>query len=159
MNYTQLTELMENSYSDVYFKSGEFAEFMQAALAAAFYNKPPAKKDNEKYLSIVRNIAAISKNQHKSIEWGLIIIGVVLGIMFNNRGVLGLLPVIGNLEYSIAIFKFIDNERALKISFAVLVIMFAVFNMYIMNFVGVAANAVVLSTTVINIVKGSNDDK
>ena len=39
-----------------------------------------------------------------------IIIGVVLGIMFNNRGVLGLLPVIGNLEYSIAIFKFIDKR-------------------------------------------------
>ena len=68
MNYTQLTELMENSYSDVYFKSGEFAEFMQAALAAAFYNKPPAKKDNEKYLSIVRNIANVTYEREKTLN-------------------------------------------------------------------------------------------
>ena len=79
--------------------------------------------------------------------------------MFNNRGIIGLLPVIGNLEYSIAIFKFKDNERALKISFAVSVVLFAIFNTYILNFVGVAANAVILITTIINIVKGSGKNK
>ena len=110
-------------------------------------------------VSIVRNLVAISKKQNKAVEWGLIIIGVVLGVVFNNRGIIGLLPVIGNLEYSIAIFKFKDNERALKISFAVSVVLFAIFNTYILNFVGVAANAVILITTIINIVKGSGKNK
>jgi hypothetical protein len=57
---------VEKSYSDIYFKSGEFAEFMDAALAAAFYNKSPAKKDNEKYLSIVRNIADVTYVREES---------------------------------------------------------------------------------------------
>lgn len=68
MKYTELSEFMEKSYSDVYFKSDEFAEFMDAALAAAFYNKPPAKKDNEKYLSIVRNIANVTYTREKNIN-------------------------------------------------------------------------------------------
>ena len=66
MKYSELSEFMEKSYSDIYFKSGEFAEFMDAALAAAFYNKPPAKKDNEKYLSIVRNIANVTYVREES---------------------------------------------------------------------------------------------
>ena len=72
-------------------------------------------------VSIFRNVAAIKGSESKLIQWILVIAGVVLGIAFNNRGAIGLLPVIGNLEYSIAVFKFKDNERALKIAFLIVV--------------------------------------
>lgn len=38
--------------------------------------------------------------KNKALEWMLILAGVVLGIIFNNRGLLGWLPIIANLEYS-----------------------------------------------------------
>ena len=71
----------------------------------------------------------------------------MFGLYFNNRGIVGLLPVIANSEYSIAIFRFKDNERALKISFLVCIVLFSIFNAYIMNYVGVVTNGVVFVST------------
>ena len=104
-------------------------------------------------VSILRNFAAIRKVNNKFVEWLLVILGVVLGIAFNNRGLVGLLPVIGNLEYTLAIFRFKDNERALKISFLICVAVYVIFNAAIQNYVGVAADLTVIITTAIVLCK------
>ncbi len=98
-------------------------------------------------VSVVRNIAATRKNNPKALEWILVILGVVLGIVFNNRGIYGWLPIIANLEYSIAVFRFKDNERVLKAAFAVCVLLFAAFNVVLLNFVGLVTNLVVFVST------------
>ena len=104
-------------------------------------------------VSILRNCVAIAKVNSKIVEWGLILFGVVFGLYVNNLGLIGVLPVIANSEYSVAIFKFKDNERALKISFLVCIVLFSIFNLYIKNFVGVATNAVVFASTAAFLVK------
>ena len=104
-------------------------------------------------VSILRNFVAIRKINSAFVEWSLVILGVGLGIGFNNLGLIGFLPVVANLQYTLAVFKFKDNERALKISFAVCIGMFAVFNLAIYNFVGVASNLVVLGTTLVMLFK------
>ena len=81
------------------------------------------------------------------------LLGVVLGLAWNNLGWIGLLPVAANLEYTLAVFKFKDNERALKISFAICIGLFAVFNLAILNFVGFCSNMVVMATTLAMIFK------
>ena len=73
--------------------------------------------------------------------------------MFNNRGVLGLLPVIANLEYSLAVFRFQDNEAALKAAMLLSVLMFTVFNVAILNIVGAVANFGLAVVTAIFLVK------
>ena len=104
-------------------------------------------------VSILRNFVAIRKINSAFVEWSLVILGVGLGIGFNNLGLIGFLPVVANLQYTLAVFKFKDNERALKISFAVCIGMFAAFNLAIYNFVGVASNLVVLGTTLVILFK------
>jgi len=104
-------------------------------------------------VSFFRNLAAMREKQSKWLEYTLIVMGVVLGIAFNNRGVGGLLPVIGNLQYSIAVFRFQDNERALKISFSIAVFTFVVFNAVLLNIVGVISNTVVLISTIVYLCK------
>ena len=104
-------------------------------------------------VSVLRNFAAIRNINKKWVEWSLIALGVVLGIFFNNLGFMGLLPVIANLEYSLAIFRFKDNERALKISFLFAVILFIIFNFVIWNFVGVICNAIIAVTILIFLFK------
>ena len=99
-------------------------------------------------VAILRNLAAMKGIKNKVVEWTLVILGVVLGVAFNNRGLAGWLPVIGNLEYSIAVFKFKDDERSLKVAFLISVLMFAAFNVVIMNIVGLIVNAVVVISTV-----------
>ena len=104
-------------------------------------------------VSILRNFVAIKKVNNKAVEWFLAALGVVLGLCFNNLGVLGLLPVVANLQYTLCVFRFKDNERALKISFLICIAMFAVFNLVIYNVVGTISNLVVLITTLIAVLK------
>ena len=104
-------------------------------------------------VSILRNFAAIANLKSRYIQWGLIIFGVVFGLYVNNRGLAGLLPVLANSQYSVAIFCLKDNERALKMSFLLCVALFSVFNACIFNFVGVATNAVVFVSTAAYLIK------
>ena len=100
-------------------------------------------------VSVLRNLAAIRKIESKALEWTLVAMGVVLGILFNNLGLVGYLPVIANLQYTLVVFRCGENERALKISFMVAVTLFGIFNGFIYNFVGVGTNAFVLITGII----------
>jgi len=106
-------------------------------------------------VSIVRNLVAVKGEPSKATQWILILLGVALGLFFNNLGAVGWLPVISNLEYSIAVFRFKDNERGLKLAFLVNIALFAIFNAVIYNFVGLIANVVIFATTVMALVKTS----
>lgn len=100
-------------------------------------------------VGILRNLTAMQSRKIKWLELLLIAAGAVLGIVCNNRGLLGWLPVLGNLEYSAAVFYLKDRERLLKGAFILNMAMFAVFNAAILNFAGAAANAVVIVTTAV----------
>lgn len=104
-------------------------------------------------VAILRNLAAIKNVRSKAVEWTLILLGVVLGFLFNNRGLIGWLPIIANLEYSIAVFRFKDDERRLKIAFIINMLMFFVFGISIKNYVAAVGNIVVTVTTLISLLK------
>lgn len=104
-------------------------------------------------VAVFRNFAAMKNVKSKVLEWVLIMAGVVLGVLFNNRGLLGWLPVIANLEYSISVFKLRDNEKALKLAFIINMIMYAVFSAVIMNYVGVLSCSIIAVTTAISLIR------
>ncbi len=105
-------------------------------------------------VSIFRNVVAIRNVKSKVLTWLLLAAGVVLGVVFNNRGALGLLPVVGNLQYTLAIFWLRDKERLLKLSFLISGISFLIYNVVIYNFVGIVADFVVAVTTAAALLKG-----
>ena len=107
-------------------------------------------------VAILRNLAAMKGTKNKIIEWLLIILGVVLGAVFNNRGLLGWLPIIANLEYSIAVFRFRNNEKGLKIAFILNMLMYSVFSFVILNYVGAAANIFVAVTTAVSMFRDTH---
>ena len=106
-------------------------------------------------VAVLRNLAAIKKIKYKVVEWALVALGVGLGVWFNNRGLVGWLPIVANLEYSLAVFGFKESERWLKIAFIVNAALYSVFNVIISNYVGAAANAVVIIMTGISLIKGA----
>lgn len=110
-------------------------------------------------VAVFRNYAAIKNVKSKVLEWTLILAGVVLGIMFNNRGLLGLLPVVANFEYSIAVFRLKDNETALKIAFIANMLMYVVFHYVTLNYVGVVSCLVIAGITIVSLVRASKDAK
>ena len=107
-------------------------------------------------VAVLRNLAAMKRIQSKAVEWGLILLGVVLGFAFNNRGLLGWLPIAANLEYSVAVFRFRDRERSLKLAFIINMLMYSVFSFAIMNYVGAAGNIIVAVTTAVSLIRGKN---
>ena len=113
-------------------------------------------------VAVFRNLAAMKNVKSKVLEWALILAGVALGIAFNNRGLLGWLPIIANLEYSISVFRLKDNEMALKLAFIVNMIMYAVFSVVIMNYVGAVSCTVIAVTTALSLLrmnKGADSSK
>ena len=98
-------------------------------------------------IGIFRNFVAIRGIKNKILEWSLVIAGVVLGIAVNNRGFVGLLPVLANLEYTLVVFRFNNNDRALKIAFFISSLCYIIFNTAIMNYVGTVMDTIVLITT------------
>ena len=62
---------------------------------------------------------------------------------------------IANFQYSLAVFRFQDDERSLKKSFLVMVVMFAMFNLVIQNYVGILSNTAVFVSVVLSLSKGS----
>ena len=104
-------------------------------------------------ISVARNIAAIRKVENKLLEWVLIVLGVVLGLYFNNLGWVGWLPVIANLEYTLTVFHYKDNEYALKIAFLLNAVLFTIFNAFILNFIGVIGNIIIIISTAVFLIK------
>ena len=98
-------------------------------------------------ISLIRNFAAMKKLNTRWVEWSLVIAGVAVGLWVNNLGIIGLLPVVANLEYSLVVFRFKDNERALKWAFLVNLALFGVFNTALCNYVGALGNVVVFIMT------------
>ena len=110
-------------------------------------------------VSILRNCLAISKYQSKALEWALVISGVVFGIIFNNLGVFGWLPILANLEYTLAIFYIKDNERMMKVAFMINAFLFAIFNAVILNFVGIITNMIIVVVTLSFLIKSAKQAK
>ena len=110
-------------------------------------------------VAIFRNLAAMKESKSKIIEYMLILAGVVLGAVINNRGLIGWLPILANFEYSVAVFRFKDNERALKYAFTASSFMFAVFSFVILNYVGVVTNSIVAVTTAVSLIKEHIDNR
>ena len=104
-------------------------------------------------VAVFRNFAAMKNVKNKVLEWVLILAGVVLGIVFNNRGPMGWLPIVANLEYSVAVFRLRDNEKALKLAFIVNMILYAVFSAIILNYIGVLSCAVIAAATAVSLIK------
>lgn len=104
-------------------------------------------------ISVVRNLAAIYGVQNKAVEWGCVGSAVVLGLLFNNRGIIGWLPVIANFEYSLAVFRFKEDEIALKKALLLTLALYAAFNVAIKNYVGVLSNAVVFFSALVFLIR------
>ena len=110
-------------------------------------------------VSMIRNITAIGQKSSRLIEYLLIGLGVVLGIIFNNLGAIGWLPILANLEYSVSVFRFKSNERKLKIAFAVCIAFYIAFNVSISNYIGALSNLAVLATTLLALLKTRRESR
>ena len=142
---------MKVGLTDGYFRKRQSISQFIWGMSSIFLKGYSASVQN--FMTIVRNIFALKNDPSKLVQWGIIIGSVVLGIVFNNRGIMGFLPIIGNLEYSICVFYIKNNEKLLKISFLISVITFMIFNIYLLNIVGTITNIIIIISYLTSILK------
>ncbi len=104
-------------------------------------------------LALVRNILAIRKIHSDAAEWIILILGIVLGIAFNNLGLLGYLPVVANGLYTFSIFRISHNQTALRWAFLIYLVLYVIFDLFILNYVGAVATAIAIVSTAVSIIR------
>lgn len=83
-------------------------------------------------LSLVRNVLTYKRKLTKLLKYSLLILIVVLSIVFNNLGIVGYLPLIGTVVFTI----FIDSKDNFKfrLSLTFSVFMWLIYDVYIMSY-------------------------
>ena len=80
-------------------------------------------------------------NKSKLVESGLIVLGIGSSICYNNLGFIGWLPILASLCYSLAVFQFKNDGRALKLAPSVCIMLIGIFNIPIRSYAVAASNA------------------
>lgn len=89
-------------------------------------------------LAIVRNLLTIYGLGNRFTSVLLLIAAVVLGVRFNNRGIIGYLPIVANVSQSAVILSEKANVKMLKLVIAFASLCWVVFDLAIQAYTGAA---------------------
>ena len=103
------------------------------------------------FVSFVRNIVILFNKNNKLLSIIFIVLGLTLGLIFNNNGWLGLLPVISSLVYSVVVL-FSNNEIIIKIIICINNICWAIYCYAILLYTGLIFNIVALVFAIISLI-------
>ena len=114
-------------------------------------------------VSFFRNMRAATDKGGKWLEWLFLAIAVVVGVycnfwLPNTIGIwIGMIPILANVGYSLAVYFFGTDEFKLKFAFLLTNVVFGFFNLMIQNYVGFCTCVVVATTTAVFLIKSHKD--
>ena len=97
-------------------------------------------------IATVRNLLKAHGRFSGVIVWVTLVAQVAIGLLVNNRGLLGLLPVVATLEYTLAV-ALTDGVRAVKLALLVNILMWAAYGAMIGDWVGLSKSAFLMLLT------------
>lgn len=116
-------------------------------------------------ICIARNITAASKVKSKLLEWMFFILATGLGLLMAYLGKdttaiwVGILPILANLEYTLAIFRFKDRIVPIKIAFAIHAGLYAVYDLMLQIYTGAICNFILIIITVVFVINNQRNNK
>ena len=81
-------------------------------------------------VSLIRNILAYKGKLTKNLTWILLILCVVAGLWANNRGIIGLFPIIASASYTIFMFT-TKNEQQMRWALVSNLILWFIHDIYV----------------------------
>lgn len=99
--------------------------------------------------TLLRNYLTYKGKFNKKYLVIFILLLVVLGLYFNNKGIIGILPIIASIEYTIFMYKAKTTNR-LRIGLIINLIMWGVYNFYIKAYPMFIMNIIIISLSSIN---------
>lgn len=107
---------------------------------------------------LIRNLLVYSKKGTKVLYSIVIASMVFTSIVFNNRGVVGLLPIFASAVYSITMCKESSSAISMKKALIINVSAWLIYNVTILAIPSVISNLTVLLSTIYNLVKSTDTD-
>ena len=101
-------------------------------------------------IALIRNILAYKNKLTKNITWILFILCILVGLWVNNRGVIGLFPIIASASYTI--FMFITkNEQQMRWALVSNLILWFIHDIYVQAYPSALTDIILSIWTVIQI--------
>lgn len=107
-------------------------------------------------ISLVRNILVYKEKTNKIIQYTLIILMITIGLWVNTRGIIGLLPIIASIEYTLIITK-TTNTRLINVSLVLNNLLWIIYDFIIQNYMNCITSALIIISSIINIIKISQN--
>ncbi|MBR3676625.1 MAG: YgjV family protein [Alphaproteobacteria bacterium] len=103
-------------------------------------------------VALIRNILAYKNKLTKNLTWILCVLCVVVGLWANNRGIIGLFPIIASASYTI--FMFItENEQQMRWALVSNLILWLVHDIYVQAYPSAVTDLVLSVWTAVQIWK------
>ena len=97
-------------------------------------------------IATVRNLLKAHGRFAGAVVWVTLVAQVAIGVLVNNRGLLGLLPVVATVEYTLAV-ALTDGVRAVKLALLANILMWAAYGALIGDWVGLSKSAFLMLLT------------
>lgn len=105
-------------------------------------------------MCLIRNILSYKDKLTKNITIILIILGIIIGLYANNRGIIGWLPIIASATYTICIY-ITTNEQQMRWALIFNMLLWFVHNAYVQAYPSAIANIVLCLWTGVQILRYS----
>ena len=103
-------------------------------------------------ISLIRNILAYKNKLNKNITWILLILCVIAGLCANNRGIIGLFPIIASASYTIFMYT-TKNEQQMRWALVSNLLLWFVHDAYVQAYPSALTDLVLSIWTAIQIFK------
>ena len=108
--------------------------------------------------AIVRNSLVFFKSGNKLVFSALIVTMMAVGMYCNNRGIVGVLPVVSSAMYSFVMCKSGSTAREIKMALVVNVLAWVIYDITVLSIPSFVSNVVVLISVVLNLLRGENSE-
>ncbi|MBQ1477531.1 MAG: YgjV family protein [Erysipelotrichaceae bacterium] len=102
-------------------------------------------------VGMIRNITVLYWPGNTVIGWGLVLSGIVFGILFNNRGIIGLFPVVCSVPFAVMVVLKNEDPVPLKSTMIISSLGYAVYAVVNNNLVGIITNTITAMITGISL--------
>ena len=102
-------------------------------------------------VGMIRNITVLYWPGNTVIGWGLVLSGIVFGILFNNRGIIGLFPVVCSVPFAVMVVLKNEDPVPLKSTMIISSLGYAVYAVVNNNLVGIITNMITAVITGISL--------
>lgn len=134
----------------------QFMECVLLAISSVFFGSLAGT--TTLLLSAVRNLIVARERYTKQMMYIFLVLTIVAGILANSRGLLGLMPVIATVEYTICCY-YITGIKAIRCSIFVNMAIWIVYSFLILDFSTAISDSIILIVDLAAIVKMHRSEK